>query len=385
MRRSGFLACGALVLAGATSIAAAAAHRQTTTAGVVAIANLDHQLAQTSEPAARIEFLLTRSRFLGDYEALEEAVVLAESLPADAEGLLSKARCRAAAHRFEEALDALRMAHRMGASEGQIAGQRASILVATGRAAEALPQLEADAVSRPGFASHSALANAYAELGHYQEADREYRAALDDLRTSSPFAYAWIHFARGLMWSEQAGDKGRGETEYAQALAYLPQFVVANIHKAELELGRGELGSAANRIMPIAGNGVEPEALALLGEIRRNVGDKAGAIRAFEMADQRYRVLLEREPLAFADHAAEFYKGPGKSPEQAWSWAKRNLANRATPRAFAIAIQAAVASGRDACGLVKAMRFAFDGAHLPGITRTEWERRASVGVPDQCR
>lgn len=372
MRPIAAVAYAALILAAACNHAAAAP-RRATTAGAIAIANLDHQLAQSRDPATRIDYLLTRSRFLGDYDALEAALALGDTLPADGEGLLSKARCLAAAHRFEEALDDLRAASRMGISETRIATQRASILIATGRANQALPRLQAEVAAKPGFASHSALANAYAELGRYREADRHYRAALGDLRSSSPLPYAWIHFARGLMWSEQAGDNKRGEAEYAQALAYLPQFVVANIHKAELELRRGDLASAETRVKPIADGVREPEALALLGEIRRRTGDAAGARRAIETANQHYRMLLQRQPLAFADHAAEFYLGPGASPELAWSWAQRNLANRATSRAFAIAIRAAIASGRDACGLVKTMRSVFEGARLPPTFGSPWD------------
>ena len=40
------------------------------------------------------------------------------------------------------------------------------------------------------------------------------------LRTTSPFPFAWIHFARGLLWSEFAGDARRGEAAYDLALAY---------------------------------------------------------------------------------------------------------------------------------------------------------------------
>jgi hypothetical protein len=64
---------------------------------------------------------------------------------------------------------------------------------------------------------------------------------------------------------------------------------------------------------------------------------------------------LSRDPLAFADHAAEFYLGPGADPERAWVLAQQNLANRQTPRAAALAIKAAEASGRyaDACALLR--------------------------------
>lgn len=74
----------------------------------------------------------------------------------------------------------------------------------------------------------------------------------------------------------------------------------------------------------------------------------------FAEARTSYELLLSRDPMAFADHGAEFYLGPGADPERAWILAQQNLANRQTPRAAALAIKAAEASGHyaDACALL---------------------------------
>ncbi|MGH8758460.1 MAG: hypothetical protein ACREVW_02955 [Burkholderiales bacterium] len=48
-----------------------------TTVASVAIANLDHQIARLRDDAGVEDLLLVRSRFLGDYEALDRAVSLA--------------------------------------------------------------------------------------------------------------------------------------------------------------------------------------------------------------------------------------------------------------------------------------------------------------------
>lgn len=358
--------------------------RPATTSGAIAIANLDYQLTQPNDAASRIELLLAKSRFEGDYDALDEAAALAEASPADAAGLLLRARARAAAHRFGEALADLQAAKQAGADERQVENQRAVILIATGHATQALVTLEADVKAHPGYASHSALASAYAELGRYQDADREYHLALASLTTTSPFPFAWIHFALGLMWSEQAGDPALGEVEYKQALAYLPQFAAANIHQAEIELRRGELEAAQARLIPIVEASEEPEALALLGDIRRRAGHDAEGKRDLAEAEQRYVALLERHPLAFADHAAEFYLGPGANAERASVLAMRNLDNRETPRAFAIAFRAFAANDRDACKLIGRMRSAFSAVDLPADTRMEWERRALGGTLIAC-
>jgi tetratricopeptide (TPR) repeat protein len=335
------------LVCGGSAGADMAGHSRPTTAGVIAVANLDHQIAQLRDNAGAEELLLARSRFLGDYDALDRAVSMADRRVRTGDDLMRRARTRSAVHRFADALVDLDAAERTGADGAQVAALRASILIATGHADEAIPGLENELSNNPGYASRSSLATAYAAAGRIADADRLYAAALADLDTTSPFPYAWLYFARGMMWAEQAGDPRRGEAFYARALVKLPEFATANIHLAELEAARGDLSSATARLRRVAAASNEPEALALLGELRLRLGDRLNGLEDIENARRRYESLLDRHPLAFADHAAEFYLGPGDDAERAWMLAKKNLANRETPRAFAIAIDAARATGRD--------------------------------------
>jgi len=326
-----------------------------TTSGVIAIANLDQQIKQLRDEAGVEELLLVRSRFLGDYEALDRASALTEVRFETRFELLRRARTRSAVHRFADALADIAAAEHAGANGEEIVALRSSILVATGHAAEVVPQLEANLTRNPGFASRAALAVAYAAIGRLDDADRLYIAALADLDTTLPFPYAWIYFARGVMWAEQGGDAARGEAMYAQALAYLPEFVAANIHLAELQVSRGDVASAIERLEGVVRSSNEPEALALLGVLHGRNGDKVRGVHEVSLARQRYDSLLARDPLAFADHAAEFYLGPGADADRAWILAQQNLANRETDRAAALAVKAAQAAGHypDACALLR--------------------------------
>ena len=317
-----------------------------TTDGAIAIANLDHLIAQAAGDAGIDELLLLRSKTLADYEALDRVVALAEADSHAAAALLRRSRSRAAVHRFNEALADAEAAARAGADGRTVAAQRAAILVAIGRADEALPALESNVARHPGFASHSALATACAAAGRLDEADRLYAMAIDELDTTSPFPYAWIWFMRGLMWSEQGDDPRRGEAMYAQAVRTLPQFAVANIHLAELEVRRGDEPAATARLERIAAASQEPEALALLGQLHIRAGQRERGEREIAQARLRFEALLARHPLAFADHAAEFYLGAGQDPERAWGLAQQNLAARPTQRAQRLVMQAAQATGR---------------------------------------
>jgi tetratricopeptide (TPR) repeat protein len=326
-----------------------------TTSSAIAFANLDQQIHQAGNEIGVEELLLVRSRFLSDYEALDRASTLGEGRYATGRELLLRARTRYAVHRFADALADIEAAERAGAKPDEIAALRASLLVAIGRAAEVIPQLEANLLRHPGFASRSALAVAYAAAGRIDDADRLYAEALSSLDTTLPFPYAWICFARGLMWSEQGGDQARAELLYVQALKYVPEFVTANIHLAEIEALRGDSESAIELLENVAQSSHEPEARALLGVLHLRTGDAESGRREIAEAQTSYELLLSRDPLAFADHGAEFYLGPGGDPERAWVLAQQNLANRQTQRAAALAIKAAEASGRypDACALLR--------------------------------
>lgn len=340
---------GSLILAAACGWSNATRATETayvTTAGVIAIANVNQQIVQSGKSSGVQDLLLLRSRFLGDYEALDRASRMAEGHVETTADLLRRARARSAVHRFADALRDVAAAERAGAPSVESAALRASILVATGRALEVVPQLEAGVARQPGFASRTSLATAYAAIGRLTDADRLYAAALRDLDTTLPFPYAWIFFVRGMMWTEQARDSTRGAALYAQALTHVPEFATANIHLAEIEATHGELASAMRRLERVAVSSNEPEALALLGALHVRAGDSPRGWHEISLARQRFESLLSRHPLAFADHAAEFYLGPGADAERAWVFAEQNLANRQTPRAFALAIKAAWATGR---------------------------------------
>ena len=293
--------------------------------------NLAHQIAQAEKQGPMMqeklmELLLMESHFLGKTSSLDRAYEIGSK----SQDPLLRAKALAAVHRFSEALALLE-----GVEGGE--EQRASILAALGR-----PEVPTKAT---GYAELTAQASALAAVGRFEEAEHAYLEAIRDLRSTSPFPFAWVHFFRGVMWSERAGDRNRGALCYAKALEHLPQYVVANVHLAEIEAERGDVKAAIDRLKKIA-EAEDPEPTALLGELER---DEA----KIEQAKQRYEALLAKHPLAYADHAAEFYAT--RNVGRAWELAKINLDNRETERSLAIAIHAARAAGKtaEACELVK--------------------------------
>jgi tetratricopeptide (TPR) repeat protein len=340
-------ACLAVLLWACAAVAAPTLpDERASTNGDIALANLDGLIEQaTGEPGA-IDLLLLRGQFLADHEVLDQVAALTEPHGDSAAQLLRRAQARAAAHRFYEAGLDLDAARRAGASADAVGAQRASLQVALGQAQDALPGLRAQAARRPDFGSHCALALAEAAVGHIEQADALYDAALRDLDTTSPFPAAAVWFARGLMWSEQAGDPRRGAAMYAQALHAVPSYVPASLHLAELEAARGDTDGALAHLQRVVAISRDPESLALLGTLHRRAGDATRGAREIEQARARFEDLLQRHPLAFADHAAEFYLDAGADPERALYWARINLLARETRRAYTLAIRAARAAQR---------------------------------------
>ena len=335
---------------------------QQTTPGDVALHNLsDHidALERRLETRARdlplraelVDYLLSRSQFLSTFSDFTRAEELAEAapreFPGDAKAFLLRARFRAAVHRFGEAEGDLTSAEALGTPGRETELQRASLHVAEGRELEAALAVAARrATALPALQRLSLLALAAAALGRFDVADEHYRAALASYRDVAPFPVAFVEFQRGVMWAELANQPERALGYYREAVRLLPQYVVANVHLAELELRRGERAPAEQRLRQVARQSEDPEPWSRLGELllQRDPGSAEGR-ELVARAGRRYEQLLSRQRAAFLDHAAEFYLGPGANPARAIELAHDNLLLRQTGRAYLLVLQAALAAG----------------------------------------
>jgi tetratricopeptide (TPR) repeat protein len=184
-----------------------------------------------------------------------------------------------------------------------------------------------------------------ADLGETEAADDAYHRALGCYSDVSPFALAWVCFQLAVLWGETTADPDpeRAALWYRRALGYLPAHAKARIHLAEILAGRRRFAEAEELLAAIRDTG-DPEVHWRLAEVCAATGDPREAERELERAGAIYRELLEKHPLAYADHGAEFYLTGGNDPVRALGLARLNLDNRPTPRAFALAIEAANAA-----------------------------------------
>ena len=289
-----------------------------------------------------MEALLTRVQFRGTFTDFDRVREIAEAavrdLPNRPEPLQLRARAASAVHRFEDAVKDLQAAAALGAD---VDARLASIRVAQGRELEAARDFARNRVE---------LAERW--LGEFDAADEHYAAALAQLHDASPFLVAQLCFQRGVMWAEQADRPDRAEPFYAEAVRRLPQYVVANVHLAEIEAHSGRRDAAIERLRGLTDRverGVpatlDPEPLGLLGELlaERTPGDPAAA-ELIGRARAGYERLLEQHRTAFLDHGAEFFSGPGADATRGLALAQENLTLRPTPRAYALTIEAAFAA-----------------------------------------
>lgn len=337
----------------------APAVRQHTTRGELALRNLNDRIAtlerrvagSRSDLATRsllFDLLLTRVQFLGTFADFARLDALAQAalvdFPEQGGAHLLAARALSAVHRFEEAEAELARAAALGADT---ALALASLHVAQGRRLEAARELSSRrATAAPSLEHFTAWANAEAALGEFERADEHYRAALDSYRDVSPFPVAYLSFRRGVMWAEMANQPGRARAAYVEAVSRLPEYVAANVHLAEMEAESGDRAQAIERLRRVLAHGSDPEPMGYLGELlRESTPDEPSAGELIARAGARYAELLSRHPAAFADHAAEFFMGPGADPARALELARQNLKLRQTPRAYELAIEAARAAG----------------------------------------
>jgi len=297
-----------------------------------------------------VGLLLSRTQYLGTWDDFDTAFALVDEAIAlglnPAKTAKMHATVLSAVHRFDEALVELDRAESLGAKH--LAAARETISLARGESPNSvIAERRSVASATPSYKSETKLAAALT-MGHlFDESDKAYQAALSEYRDVSPFPIAWVAFQRGKMWSEMAGDTERAMGLYQDAVATLPQYVVGNVHLAELEAKKGDVRGAIQRLERIVDTTVDPEPASRLAQFLAD-RDPERSRNYAARADVGYQKLIAKYPLAFADHAAEFYLGSGHDADKAWKLAMLNLENRKTPRAYHLAAVSALAANAPA-------------------------------------
>ena len=321
------------------------------TAGDIAVINLESARQQswsrfwraperTGTAETIVEQEQLTAQFVGDLAAFDRLEILTGQLarrnPEAAQTSLIAAQVACATHRFAEATASLAQAVVRGAPSD--ATERLSLTLdqATGQDFEGLLAVRRERAGRPGsWGELVPLGALLADLGEFDEAERTYHRALREYPDVSPFAVAWVCFQLGVLWGELIPDvqSGRAASWYRKAIEYLPSYVKARVHLAEIYSTSDRVNEAEALLLPVVASG-DPEVSWRLADVLAFQGKNEEAEAHINAARSGFESLLERHLLAFADHGAEFYAGSGNDYRRAIQLARINADNRPTMRAF---------------------------------------------------
>ena len=289
------------------------------------------------------------AQFLGDLGALDRLETLASEfarVDASFRASLVHAEVASTLHRFDDARGHLARAALMGGPCETIERHALAIDQACG------VKLEAVLAARLRIAAASSrledlvpLGAVLADLERFAEADAVYRQALYSYDDVSPFALAWGCFQLGLLWGEcvPAPKPTFAALWYRRAVAYLPGYVKARVHLAEIYASQDQIGEAEALLLPVLASR-DPEVRWRLADVLAAQQRFAEAETQLEAARSGFEKLLREHPLALADHAAEFYASSGNNCRRALELACANATNRPTRLALkqvqAIAVNA---------------------------------------------
>jgi predicted Zn-dependent protease len=137
-----------------------------------------------------------------------------------------------------------------------------------------------------------------------------------------------------MLWGElvPVPDPNLAALWYRRAISYLPSYVKARVHLAELYACQNQTGDAEALLLPVLSSR-DPEVRWRLADVLIAQGRFEEGKRHLDAARSGFEELLGRHLLAFADHAAEFYACSGNDCRRAIELARVNVANRPTRRA----------------------------------------------------
>ncbi len=279
------------------------------------------------------------AQFLGDLDALDRLEALASqfaSMDGSSRAALVHAEVASTVHRFDDARGYLARAAAIGGPYDAIERHSLTLDQACGVGLEAVLDARRRIAAASGRIEDLVpLGAVLADLERFAEADAVYRQAFYSFDDVSPFLPAWVCFQLGMLWGElvPTPDRSLAALWYRRAIAYLPGYVKARVHLAEIYARQDQTREAEALLLP-ALSCRDPE-------VRWRLADVLVAQRRFEEAKTQldaarlgFEELLAKHRLAFADHAAEFYAGSGNDRRRALELVRANVANRPTRRAI---------------------------------------------------
>ena len=334
------------------------------TAGDIAVINLEssHQQSWSRFWDAPLqpgiaEYIVEQEQlavqFLGDFEGLDRLQTLSNQIVRldneSSRTSLISTQVASITHRFADARNHLAQAELRGAPQDTTDRLSLTIDQACGTNLDAVLDARYRRAAESGRLEDLVpLAALLADLHEFDEAESIYHRALREYQDVSPFAIAWVCFQLGVLWGELVPKPQSicAAQWYRRAIEYLPCYVKARVHLAEIYLSCDQTDEAEALLVPVLSSG-DPEVHWRLADVMNASGRTADVNALMRSARAGFDLLLGKYLLAFADHGAEFYFGSGNDVRRALELAGVNLANRPTLRAFELAYAITVDAGEE--------------------------------------
>jgi len=282
-----------------------------------------------------VDALLRRSRWTGRLDDLRRASEVAEaSLKAasadfNSGGLVAKAQCAMAQHRFDETRNLARQVEALMPGKPlplQLLGDASMEIGDLDEAAKAFDQLAELTGSSVGTEARSArLAWMHGKLEEWHEhLDQALALAR---QTGDPETLTWALVQRGES-AFRCGDFTNAEKHYEEALKLAPAYWSALEHMAELRGAQGSDDEAAAMFTKAAEQTDRPEIWQALGDLHLFKRRDAEAKSAHDRALAGYQASIDRGETLYVHHLAGFYSDSQENAQEAVKWARRDLEMR---------------------------------------------------------
>lgn len=293
---------------------------------------------------------LKAARRTGDFRLYAQAeTALGEALkrsPGHYTALLGLATARAARHRFQEAIDLARQAAVQQPKDADAYTIIGDAYLGMGKLADAELAYKEVASRAPGFVTDTRMANLAQARGNSREAVALLRKALDDATASDmPVeSRSWCRVMIGATLFD-LGQWDAAEPEYQAALQLTPDSYVAIEHLAELRSYQRrdkEALALYDRAIAIAPH---PDFFEAVARTHEWAGRPAEATRWHERARDGYLDAVKAGDPGYYRNLAMFFTDVDRRPDEAVSWARKDLELRQEHAAWSVLAWALLAKG----------------------------------------